>query len=333
MTKLGQSAKKKSVFTRVVMPLVLVGAALIAAAYLFLRDLEPPSVAIGPETTIITPGTEFSVVAADTKSGLMTLYIEISQNGNVREHFDNTFTERTITYTKTLLLNKELYQDGPIEIRAKARDSSLNPFGKYTIVTATYTLDSVRPTIAADSRQLNINQGGSGFISYTVNEAVQKTGVRVGTNFFPGYLQTGSTYFCLFAMPHDTPPGEFKPEILAIDLAGNENIRPLRYHANARSFKADRINLPESFLISKGELFEQTFPGDPETDPLGRYLKINTELRAKNRARLKEIGLNTSPTPLFDGAFLRAPGSTTAGFADNRDYYYQGVPVDNQTHL
>ncbi|MGE4505943.1 MAG: M23 family metallopeptidase [Desulfovibrionaceae bacterium] len=334
MTRIGKPEKKKNVFTRVVMPLVLLGAALVAGGYLLFRDIEPPHLAIGPEASVVAPGTVFPVVAADTKSGLESLVIEIRQEGQVRERFEKRFGERTPTHTESIHLNKELYADGPIEISAEAKDQSLYPFGGVTSSARTFVLDSVKPGIAVAAHALNINQGGAGLVAYTLDEEVQRTGIRSGTQFFPGYQQPGTdTWLCLFAMPHDTPPDEFKPQLTAMDLAGNERTATLHYHANARTFKSDRINLPLSFLTRKAELFTQYFPDDPETDPLGRYLKINTELRQKNRARLREIGLDTSPTLHLDGAFDRAPGSTTAGFGENRDYYYQGAVVDNQTHL
>ncbi len=330
--RIGNRPKKKNVLTRRVIPLLLL-AALFAGGYQLFRDTTPPELTIGPAAGTIAPGTEFTITVADLESGIKELTIEVVQDGHVRERVEQLFSERTTSHIELLHLDKELYKDGPIEITARATDSSLYPFGSGSLTTAAYTLDSVKPKLTASPRQLNLTQGGCGILSYTVNENIQKSGITVGPLFFPGYQQENGSYLCIFAMPHDTPPSEFNPKLIAIDLAGNESTKPVRYHANAHDYRNDRINLPDGFLTSKESLFKRYFPNDPETDPLGRYIKINNELRQQNRARLKHIGLRTSPVPRFNKAFGRTPGMTTAGFAENRDYYYHGVPVDNQTHL
>lgn len=331
--QIGKDTRKKSSFTRTVMPIALIATVLVAGAYLLFRDTTAPALTMGPDNSVVTPGTEFTVLAEDAQSGIKSLLIEVDQEGKVRERFEKHFAERTPSHGESLYLNADLYQDGEITITATAADSSLYPFGTPTVLTAKYTLDSTKPALKPSQAQLNLNQGGCGILAYTVSESVQKTGIIVGKDFFPGYKQADNSYLCLFAMPHDIPPAEFKPQLMAVDLAGNQGTTLLRYHANSRKFRRDRINLPLSFLERKGSLFQREFPGDPETDPLGRYIKINTVLRKQNRARLKEIGLESSPSLLVEKSLLRAPGTKTAGFADNRDYYYEGVAVDNQTHL
>jgi len=64
------------------------------------------------------------------------------------------------------------------------------------------------------------------------------------------------------------------------------------------------------------------------------FLKVNSDLRDKNDALLEHLGQQTAAEPLWRGAFLRLPNAAPrAGFADARDYYYQGRKVDHQTHL
>ncbi len=330
--RIGNRPKKKNALINNIMPLLLF-VALLAGGYQLFRDTQPPELTIEPAKGTVTLGIEFTITATDLESGIKELTIEVVQDGRTRERIEQLFSTRTPTHIEKLRLDKELYQDGPIEITAQATDSSLYPFGSGSLVTMAYVLDSVKPKLTTSSRQLNLTQGGCGILSYTVNENILKSGIRVGPHFFPGYQQEDGSYLCLFAMPHNTGPSEFKPQLIALDLAGNGCIKSIRYHANARHYRNDRINLSDSFLISKEALFKRYFPNDPETDPLGRYIKINNKLRQKNRARLKKIGLRTNPAPLFNNAFLRTPGKTTARFAENRDYYYHGVPVDNQTHL
>ena len=68
--------------------------------------------------------------------------------------------------------------------------------------------------------------------------------------------------------------------------------------------------------------------------PIDLFLKVNSDLRDKNDALLEQLGRQTAAEPLWHGAFLRLPNAAPrAGFADARDYYYQGRKVDHQTHL
>jgi murein DD-endopeptidase MepM/ murein hydrolase activator NlpD len=133
-------------------------------------------------------------------------------------------------------------------------------------------------------------------------------------------------------MPWDTPPAAFKPLITVADKAGNTASRGFPYHANARHFRADRINLSDAFM-------ERTVPEFSRYDigngsPLEQYLTINNKVRTMNRAQLVQLGLDTADEILWKGAFVRLPNAANrARFADQRDYYYKGKKVDHQTHL
>ncbi|NIQ98300.1 MAG: M23 family peptidase, partial [Desulfuromonadales bacterium] len=68
--------------------------------------------------------------------------------------------------------------------------------------------------------------------------------------------------------------------------------------------------------------------------PLELFLKVNRQTRVQNRQALAEYGRQTSPTPLWQGAFRRQPDAASLGaFGERRSYYYQGKKVDEQTHL
>src|SRR5207244_9187088 len=69
-------------------------------------------------------------------------------------------------------------------------------------------------------------------------------------------------------------------------------------------------------------------------DMLPAFLKINGELRRLNNDRIAAMGKQTSPTRLWDGAFVQLGNSKVeASFADKRTYVYQGKEVDQQVHL
>ncbi|MGE4553982.1 MAG: M23 family metallopeptidase [Desulfovibrionaceae bacterium] len=316
-------------------PLALLAAIILGGGYLLLRDTTPPAVELTPEQEIVALGVVFNLHVLDADSGLKRVEITFSQDGQVKQHLEKLFPAETNSYAETLLLEKDRFKDGPFEIEVMAQDASLYPFGAAgkTVLTRHLVLDATKPRLDVLSTRNYLDQGGCGLLAFTSSEPLAKAGVTVGTRFFPAYQQPDGAWFCLFAMPYDTGPAEFRPQLTGTDMAGNEAIRSFAYQADPKAFREDNLNLPDSFLERKQELFLREFPGDPETTPLGRYIKVNNELRARNAATLREIGLKTSPTPLFKGVFLRSPGKRTAGFGDRRSYLYQGQVVDHQTHM
>lgn len=313
--------------------LLLLAALLCVAGWYVLRDTTPPSLTITPEQGFLNADSQIVITALDEGVGLKRLNIRISQDGRDRVSVDKTFGSTTHKHEEIIPLNGQPLSEGPIEISVRADDGGLFLFSHSRKAEVTLTLDTKAPRIELHSTRHNISQGGSGLVAFGVDEDLRECALHIGDHEFPAYRQEDGSYLCLFGMPWDMGPDDFNPILRAVDLAGNISERNLPHHANARRFRSDRLNLPKSFLVRKGALFQRMFPDDPETDPLGRYIKINNELRRQNRAQLLEIGMNTSPEPLWEGVFTRSPGATTAKFGDNRDYYFEGVAVDNQTHL
>ncbi|MGE4292957.1 MAG: M23 family metallopeptidase [Desulfovibrio sp.] len=330
MTTLDRKPVKK--YGRMII-LVLLLAALGVAAWYVLRDTTPPALTIAPEQGYLNADSVIAVTALDEGVGLKSLSVRVLQDGKNRFSVDKSFPSALRSHQENIQIQGQPLADGPIEVAARAEDHGFFLFSGSKETRVTLILDTKTPRINLLSSRVNVNQGGSGLVAFEVSEDLRECGIEVGDLFFPAYRQENGTYLCLFGMPWDVAPANFTPTLRAVDLAGNKTTRALPHNANAKKFRQDRLNLPESFLVSKGELFKRVFPNDPETDPLGRYIKINNELRRQNRAQLRDIGLETAPAPLWKGVFLRSPGATTANFGDNRDYYYNGTVVDNQTHL
>ena len=218
-----------------------------------------------------------------------------------------------------------------------ARDASLYPFGHggQSKAEKSFTLDTAPPRIFVQSHTNNLNQGGAGLMVYTLSEIAEKTGIKVGERFFPAHLQPGTgqnLYYCMFAIPWDTPPSEFKPFITASDKAGNHAKRSFNHHANARPFRRDKIRLSDSFMERTIPEFQGLVPD--EGTLIEQYLYINNTIRKMDRAQLIKFSRNTEPVMLWEGTFVRLPNAANrARFADARDYMYKGKKVDFQTHL
>jgi murein DD-endopeptidase MepM/ murein hydrolase activator NlpD len=106
----------------------------------------------------------------------------------------------------------------------------------------------------------------------------------------------------------------------------------ITYHLTAKTFTTDRIDLTDTFIAKIAAEFKDKFP--QAGTPLEIFLKANRDQRQQDRTLLYDYGLKTSPTPLWQGTFLRMPNAAPlGGFAQSRTYTYQGKEVDRQTHL
>jgi murein DD-endopeptidase MepM/ murein hydrolase activator NlpD len=127
-------------------------------------------------------------------------------------------------------------------------------------------------------------------------------------------------------------PGKYVPRVIAVDKAGNERLTGINYHLNAKTFSTDRIDLTDTFLEKIAAEFKGAFP--KAGIPLEIFLKANRDQRQQDRKLISDYGRKTSPTPLWQGTFLRMPKTAAlGGFAQFRTYVYQGKEVDRQTHL
>jgi hypothetical protein len=195
-----------------------------------------------------------------------------------------------------------------------------------------FTLENKPPQVVILSVAHNIIQGGVGLVVYTVSKEVEKTGIEFGGQFFPGYRQGGNYYACLFPFPYDMEPGKYLPRVIAVDGAGNERLMSINYHLSAKNFSTDRIVLTDSFLEKIAAEFKDKFP--QAKTPLEIFLKANRDQRQQDRKLIYDYARKTSPTPLWQGTFLRMPNTAPlGGFAQFRTYIYQGKEVDRQTHL
>ncbi len=127
-------------------------------------------------------------------------------------------------------------------------------------------------------------------------------------------------------------PARYLPKVMAIDRAGNERTVGINFHLTPKSFSTDRINLAGPFLDKVVSEFKGKFP--QAATPLEIFLKANRDERQRDRGMISEYGLKTSPTPLWQGAFLRMPNTAAlGGLAQARTYLYEGKEIDRQTHL
>jgi murein DD-endopeptidase MepM/ murein hydrolase activator NlpD len=312
--------------------LVLIG--LAAAAVYYFRDTQGPLLTLTPSTGPISGKTPLLLTLSDEGMGLKQVQVTVLQAGNRLPLASQDFPPKTTETRLELNLGALKLNEGEIQIEAVATDQAIYHLGKgnSSLQLFELTYDTHPPIISILSKAHNFSKGGSGLVTYRLNEDVDKTGVLVGDVFFPGFKQESGIYACLLAFPYNMPDKDFVPRIVATDLAGNERQAGIFYRANHKDFRKRDINLSDNFLQQKAPEFEALVP-DPG-QPIDIFLYVNREIRQQNRARLAELSKSTSQVPLWQGDFLRQPrASTLAMFGDQRTYYYRGKKIDAEVHL
>lgn len=309
-----------------------------AAAYFLLRDMSGPSVSITPEIKGRMGLSQDIELRLRDKSGVQSVSVRVKRAEQsmtvLQQVFSTLETERKVSFN----LKETRLPEGAFELEIRASDGSFAGFGRgnTTALTLPLVLDSQPPRIAVKTGPPAVYRGGSGFIVYTVSEDVEQTGVRVGNLFFPGYRQQNGAYACLFPFPITISTGNFLPEIMARDLAGNVTSSRLLVRALNRNYRSDTLNIPESFLNFKADELAKLCP--EMSAPLEQYLCSNNKVRLENDAALIEVGSkaeNITPYFLWKGAFRRLPRSAVkANFGDFRTYVDGNrQKIDEQTHM
>jgi Peptidase family M23 len=228
--------------------------------------------------------------------------------------------------------------EGTAQLRLTVRDWSWRNGlrGNETSLEIPVTVDLHPPRIALRPGLTYASRGGAGALAYRVSEDTVRDGVEVGDRWFPGVPAPGAdagsgARVALFALPVDAPDAS-RVRVVAEDGAGNRAVADGRVRVQARSFPEAPMSLSTSFLDGKvvelaGEL------GIDASDPVQAFSEINTRIRARDEAHIREIVAESAPQPLFQGAFEQwANSKVTSRFAERRVYRVGDREVSQATH-
>lgn len=311
--------------------LLLFGA--LGALYYIKAEWTPPKVTMTPEHLKASAKTVFTITAVEEHSSLRRVRILAEQGSSIYEVLNQELPEGMKELQQDFTLPSNI-KNGPLTLTLTVTDTSWHRLGRGNRVQIVRELDidTKPPVVAILSGQHNVNQGGTGFLVYSTDKELAQTGIRLGDYFFPGYPYRAGHYLCFFGLPYNVEPKNVTPLLFAQDLAGNEVSVSFHFKGLAKKFKHDNINVSDTFLQSKMGQFADLYPEANKSIDI--FIKVNSELRAKNLTTLLELGRDTVPQMLWADTFVRLPNSAPmAGFADNRTYLYNGQVVDNQTHL
>ncbi len=318
---------------------------LVAVVLFFQLEGEKPKIALDLPGKALGVKQTLPLTVTDKKSGVGRVTITLAQGDQQAVLLDEKLPgsrlwgggEDKMVFHPEVAPTALGFKEGPAVLNILARDYSWRGFfrGNKTLLELPVAIDVKPPVIAVLTRMHNVNQGGAGLVVYRLSETCPVSGVQVGDHFYPGYsgyFKDPAVHLALFALAYDQ--GADTPIFIqGADAAGNLSQSGFTKHIKAKKFRQDTIRLSDSFLERKMPEFEVTV-NDTANPLLAKFLKINGDMRRANAETIQGITRVSDPKLHWQGAFARMQNAQRmAGFADHRDYQYQGKGVDKQVHL
>ncbi|MEE2821606.1 MAG: M23 family metallopeptidase [Acidobacteriota bacterium] len=328
--------------------ILILGAILFVSYALWDWDSSVPTVHWREAPAVVGETSKIVLEMEDLGKGFQFIEVLLSSPGTSQILLSETYKApwpwqptdnyHSLALSPEISFSTKLLSEGEFFLEITMRDHPNLWFWSREISTRrSFKLDLTPPEIQVLTDQHYIRQGGSEAIIYSVSEDISSSGVQVGTHSFQGYqLIDGEQdyYVCLFALAHDQ---ELDVDIAlwAEDIAGNRKQRAFWKKTFPISSRDRDIHLSDSLINSLlPEILENQTEVTLQETPLETFLKINGHLRQLNHQKIQEISRNSADTLLWSAPFIQLSRSQVESlFADHRTYYYQGQPVDKQTHL
>jgi murein DD-endopeptidase MepM/ murein hydrolase activator NlpD len=286
--------------------------------------------AIGRQRSV---GINFS----DSQSGLSQITVEIIQDNKAQMLADKKIPSKG-TLQEKLTLNISAgdlkLHDGSASIKITAKDHSL--FNNQIVLEQPVKIDTVPPQINLLKNINYINQGGTGFVAYQPSKMLTSTGVYINNYLSPAHailIDKKPSYITYFALPMDATNTTTKIMVFAMDEAGNETKIALPCDIKPKKFRADKMNISDSFLQQKMPEFQAMVPSLQGKTSLEVFTYINSQMRNDNFSAIQKICQKSSDKELWEGPFLRMKNAKPmALFGDKRNYMYNGKIIGESVH-
>jgi murein DD-endopeptidase MepM/ murein hydrolase activator NlpD len=337
-------SSKKSLGRNVLIALIIIIIIAGAAAGFILFETEKPIITLNKNILFLGSPQEIQLKATDQRSGIQQISIVLEQEKKEFQLFSKSFSRQawlskagpgTVEETLKLDVQKAGAKEGQAKLRVSVHDFSLNGRlrGNSTTHVFPVTIDTRPPRVHIEYAQQDIAPGGSGIVVYSISEPSERHGVMLDDIFFQGYPLKGSKkrFIAYIALAWNSDKPE-QMRVVGVDQAGNEGSSTFSMYVRSAKEKKDRINVSDRFLNKKIPEFQESTP-DLSGSNLEKYLIVNRTVRARNAEKIATLCKNTASEQLWQDRFLRMLGKKMAGFAEQRTYYYQGEPIDHQTHL
>jgi murein DD-endopeptidase MepM/ murein hydrolase activator NlpD len=300
-------------------------------------EREEPAIKASQNISMIGKQKKIEITFSDQKSGLSQINAEIIQDNkgqilaaeNIPSRGNKQKIISLIIDTAALKLH-----DGAAVIKFTATDHSL--VKNQTILSQPVTINTVPPQIYLLNPVNNANQGGTCFIAYRISKPADLTGIYVNDYFTPGYtilVDNKPTSLAYFAIPIDATKTKTAIKVFARDAAGNETSMAISCLIKEKKFRADKMNLSETFLQQKMPEFQAMIPALQGKTPLEIFTYVNGQMRNDNFQTIRTICQKSLSKKLWEGTFLRMPrAQPMALFGDKRTYMVANKAMADSVH-
>jgi hypothetical protein len=222
-------------------------------------------------------------------------------------------------------------KEGPAKLVAEAVSNDL----RASTDSASYDVNVILapPRVIADGLQHYVNQAGMELVTFTPSGSWTEAGVKVGKYTFRSFPLPGhpGERFSMFAYAWDLPP-DITPLVFARNAAGTEATTHFWFKLFPKKFRVRDFPIDDALMEKLVNSVDPTGQLVSGPDIATRFVKINSEMRAKNNQQLYDLRMKTEEKILWNGPFLHW-GKEEADFADARNYIYHGKQIDHQVHL
>jgi murein DD-endopeptidase MepM/ murein hydrolase activator NlpD len=229
-------------------------------------------------------------------------------------------------------------KEGHAFLVVEAGDWSLRGMLKGNVATLEIPLnvDLHAPRVSVSNGITYLERAGAGAAYYSVGEDAVSDGVEVGDRVYRGFPRKGrpaGERMALFAIARDQAP-TVPIRVFAEDRAGNRTEVGWATEVKDTVFPEEPIELDSipKILNERVPDLASVF-GYDASDRVAAFQRINTEGRAQNEARIREIAQQSQGEPLYSGAFVQMRNSkVTSRFAEHRTYSLKGEKISEAIH-
>jgi len=309
-----------------------------------------PSISIEPALPGIAKRTAVTVTASEPRRGLSRLEVELVQGSHKMTLADKSYEPRAAwrfwsgrpgpveLHLEVGSETQPSLKSGTATLRVVAVPASAWLLrGKPVTQSLKLPVRFTPPSLAVESRQNYVAQGGCGVVVYHLGSTAVKDGVEVGDDFFPGFALPGGgkgERFALYAVPYnDSDPSSV--HLVASDELGNRASVQFLDQFFPQQPREDTIHITDAFLARAVPAILAHTPGlEDRGSLLENFLEINGALRKSEAEDLRGLAKKSTPAFLWHRPFERLPrAAAKSSFADHRTYVYKGKVIDHQYHL
>lgn len=198
-------------------------------------------------------------------------------------------------------------------------------------------VDTKRPEVYAINQSYKITKGGAAVVVFRASDEMLKE-VYIQTNFGKRFevvpFHDENYYAALVAWPVEED--NFRADIVASDMAGNETKTRIRYYLQDKKYKISNIELTDDFIDGKITDLVNHYAKNPNNlEGIEKFKFVNEILRKSSPTLTHAIKIHEKHLDEFflDSFYPLKNAAAVASFGDHRFYEKNGEDVSQSWHL